>query len=64
MTERERDFLRLRLIDEALQRGTTWHEIAKGMGFSNAKAAKNETKKLARRYERILRREAELVGGK
>lgn len=64
MTDRERDLIRLRLIDSALQRGATWHEIAKGMGFPDGKTAKNQTKKLARRYERVLRREAETAEGK
>jgi hypothetical protein len=60
---RDRDLIRLRLIDLAQKRGATWHEIARGMGFPNGKIAKNETKKLARRYERLLRREAETAEG-
>lgn len=63
MTEREQDLIRLRLIDSALQRGITWHEIAKSTGYPDGKTAKNATKKLARKYERILRREAETVEG-
>lgn len=60
--QRDLDLLRLRLINEAQNRGATWHEIAKGMSFPDAKAAKNWTKKTARHYERVLRREADSRG--
>jgi DNA-binding transcriptional MerR regulator len=60
--QRDLDLLRLRLISEAKERGISWHQIAKGMNFPDAKTAKNTTKKLARRYERLLRREAEQGG--
>lgn len=51
--------LQLRLINDAQERGATWASIAKTLGYSSGKAAKNDVKKTARRLEKLLRIEAE-----
>ncbi len=53
--------LRLRLINDAQERGATWASIAEALGYPSAKAAKNDVKKAARRLERLLRAEGERV---
>ncbi len=58
-TERDRLMIRLRLINDAQERGSTWGDIAKALGYPSSKAAKNDVKKSARRLERLLRAEAQ-----
>jgi hypothetical protein len=55
--------LRLRLINDAQERGATWAELARALGYPSAKAAKNDVKKTARHLERQLRARAEGVNG-
>jgi hypothetical protein len=57
--ERAELMLRLRLINDAQERGATWAGIATALGYPNGKAAKNDVKKTARQLERLLRAEAE-----
>lgn len=59
--ERAEIMLRLRLINDAQERGATWAGIASALGYSDGKAAKNDVKKTARRLEKLLRTEAEKV---
>ena len=63
MTPREELMLKLRLINDAQERGATWAEIAKALGYASAKALKNEVKVAARRLQRELWAEAETVSG-
>lgn len=60
-TDRNRDYLRLRMIALAQERGLTWAQIAKSLGVRDGKTLKNDTKALARRLERQLRAEAQKV---
>jgi transposase-like protein len=57
--------LKLRLINDAQERGATWAEIARALGYASAKALKNEVKVTARRLQRELWAEAEtgVTGG-
>lgn len=57
MTSRDELMLRLRLINDAQERGATWAGIAQALGYVSAKAAKNDVKKKARQLERELRKE-------
>lgn len=57
-TDRDRDYLRLRMIALAQERGLTWAQIAKSLGVRDGKTLKNDTKALARQLERQLRAEA------
>lgn len=59
--ERAQLLLRLRLINDAQERGATWSSIAQALGYTDGKAAKNDVKKTARRLERLLRAEGERV---
>jgi len=63
LTPREELMLKLRLINDAQERGATWAEIAKALGYASAKALKNEVKVAARRLQRELWAEAETVSG-
>jgi hypothetical protein len=53
--------LALRMINDAQESGATWAIIAEALGYPNAKAAKNDVKKVARRLEKALRKE--VAGG-
>lgn len=57
MTPRDELMLRLRLINDAQERGATWSQIADALGYASAKALKNEVKVTARRLQRELRAE-------
>lgn len=57
--DRHELFIKLRLINDAQERGATWADIAKALGYSDAKAAKNDIKNSAKRLERLLRSEAQ-----
>ena len=59
--ERAKLMLRLRLINDAQERGATWAGIAAALGYPNGKAVKNDVKKVARQLERTLRAESEAV---
>jgi len=65
VTPRDELMLKLRLINDAQERGATWAEIARALGYASAKALKNEVKVTARRLQRELWAEAEtgVTGG-
>lgn len=65
MTNRDELALKLRLINDAQERGATWAEIARALGYASAKALKNEVKVTARRLQRELwaENEAGVTGG-
>jgi len=65
LTPREELMLKLRLINDAQERGATWAEIAAALGYASAKALKNEMKVAARRLQRELwaENEAGVAGG-
>lgn len=65
MTPRDELMLKLRLINDAQERGATWAQIASALGYASAKALKNEVKVAARRLQRELWAETagEVAGG-
>lgn len=53
----EATMLTLRLINDAQERGATWADVARTLGLTSGKDAKNQTKRAARRLQRALWRE-------
>lgn len=65
MTPREELMLKLRLVNDAQERGASWAQIAAVLGYASAKQLKNEVKVAARHLQRELWAEAKtgVVGG-